>query len=69
VGYARGRDNQRHAVIDTGRELVAVPTEHAELITGRDVRATCHELEEDRRRRLIWRLGADEREQRRERTW
>jgi type IV secretory pathway VirD2 relaxase len=68
VGYARGRDNQRHAVIETGRELVAVPTEHAELVAGRDVRATSHEVEEDRRRRLIWRLGADEREQRRERT-
>ena len=69
VGYARGGDNQRYAVVDTGRELVALPTEHAELLAGRDVRATSHEVEEDRRRRLIWRLGADEREQRRERTW
>ena len=69
VAYARGRDNQRYAVVDTGRELVAFRAENAtELTAGREVRATSHEVEEDRRRRLIWRLGADEREQHRGRS-
>ena len=68
VGYARGRDGQRYAVVDVGRELVAVRTDSAELAAGREVRATVPGEMEDRRRRLIWRLGDDEREQQRERT-
>ncbi len=69
VGYARGRDNQRYAVVDLGREVMAFRTEDAELLAGRDVRAEGHAVEDDRRRRLIWRLGDDEREQHRERAW
>ena len=68
VGYARGHDGGRYAVVDIGRELVAVRTESAELAAGREVRATVPDQMEDRRRRLIWRLGDDERERQRERT-
>ena len=68
VGFARGRDNRRYAVVDIGRRLMAFPAEGSELTAGRDVRATSHEVDEDRRRRLIWRLGADERDQQKERT-
>ncbi len=66
VSYARSADSQRYAVVDTGRELVAFPMEHAELIAGREIRVIAREVEEDRRRRLIWRLD-DERQQQRER--
>ena len=65
VGYARGQDSQRYAVVDTGREVMAFRTENAEIAAGRDVRATGHQVEEDRRRRLIWRLGDDGRERQR----
>ncbi len=67
VAYAHGRDNERYAVVDTGPELVAVRTEYADVVAGRAVRATAHEVEEDPHRRLIWRLGDDERQQQRER--
>jgi type IV secretory pathway VirD2 relaxase len=66
VGYARGDDQQPYAVVDMNPELIAVRTEQAELTPGQKVRATAHEVEEDRRRRLIWRLD-DERQQQRER--
>ncbi len=69
VGYARGRDNQRYAVVDLGREVMAFRTEDAELLAGRDVRVEGHAVDDDRRRRLIWRLGDDEREQHRQRAW
>lgn len=69
VAYARGGDGHRYAVVNTGREVVAFHTESAELVVERDVRVSAHEVDEERRRRrLIWRLGADEREQQRERT-
>jgi hypothetical protein len=69
VAYAHGRNRGRYAVVDTGRELVAFRTERGELATGREVRATVHQTDDDRRRRLIWRLGDDEREHKRERAW
>ncbi len=65
LGYARGQDRQRYAVVDTGREVMAFRTENAEVAVGRDVRATCHRLENDRRQRLSWRLGDEERERQR----
>ena len=66
--YARGRDGQRYAVVETGRELAAFRAEAADLSAGRDVRVTTHQAEADRRRGLLWRLGADERQQERERA-
>ncbi len=67
VGYARGRDGPRYAVVNTGRELSAFRTEDAGLAAGRGVRATAHEAEERRRQRLqLWRLGDDEHEHERD---
>ena len=66
LGYARGQDSQRYTVVDTGREVMAFRTENADVAAGRDVRATGHRVwEEDRRQRLIWRLGDEERERQR----
>ncbi|PYN12724.1 MAG: hypothetical protein DME06_08660 [Candidatus Rokuibacteriota bacterium] len=65
VGYARGQDGRRYAVVDTGRELRAFRADDAELAVGRGVRASAHPAEADRRRQLLWRLGADERERER----
>ncbi|PYM37623.1 MAG: hypothetical protein DME17_07165 [Candidatus Rokuibacteriota bacterium] len=64
VGYGRGQDGQRYAVVDTGRELRAFRADDAELAVGRGVRASAHQAEADRRQ-LLWRLGADERERER----
>jgi len=68
VGYARGEDGQRYAVVDTGRELAAFRTAEAEITAGREIRAMAQHTDDDRRRRLIWRLGDDERERHRERS-
>jgi hypothetical protein len=68
VGYARGHEGERYAVVDTGRELVAFGTADTELAAGREVRATAHQSEADRRRQLIWRVGEDQREQQRDRA-
>ncbi len=65
VGYGRGQDGQRYAVVDTGRELRALRVDDAELAVGRGVRASAHQAEADRRRQLLWRLGTDERERER----
>ena len=65
VGYARGQDGRRYAVVDTGREFRAFRADDAELAVGRGVRASAHQAEADRRRQLLWRLGADERERER----
>jgi len=65
VGYGRGQDGRRYAVVDTGRELRAFRADDAELAVGRSVRASAHQVEGDRRRQLLWRLGADERERER----
>jgi hypothetical protein len=62
VGYGRGQDGQRYAVVDTGRELRAFQADDAELAVGRGVRASAHPAEADRRRQLYWRLAADDRE-------
>ena len=65
VGYGRGQDGRRYAVVDTGRELRAFRADDAELAVGRSVRASAHQVEGDRRQQLLWRLGADERERER----
>ena len=68
VGYVRGDNGRRYAIVDTGHELAAFRTETADLTPGRDVRVTTHQAEADRRRGLLWRLGDDERQQERERA-
>ena len=65
VGYGRGQDGQRYAVVDTGRELRAFRADDAELAVGHGVRASAHQAEAQRRWQLLWRLGADERERER----
>jgi hypothetical protein len=68
VGYARDRAGQRHAVVDTGRELTAFRTEDVRGVPGRDVRVRGQEHEDDRKQRvLVWRLGDDEHERERAR--
>jgi hypothetical protein len=68
VGYGRDRAGHRHAVVDTGRELVAFRTNHTDTAPGRDITVQGREREDDQKRRtLVWRLGEDEREQERER--
>ena len=68
VAYARGEDGHRYAVVNTGRDLSAFRTPDADLAPGRDVRAQAQHADADRRRRLVWRLGDDERQQKRERA-
>jgi type IV secretory pathway VirD2 relaxase len=68
VAYARGDDGHRYAVVNTGRDLSAFRTPDADLAPGRDVRAQAQHADDDRRRRLVWRLADDERHQTRERT-
>jgi type IV secretory pathway VirD2 relaxase len=68
VGYARDRAGQRHAIVDTGRELTAFRTDDPAAAPGRNVRVQGHEHEDDRKRRvLVWRLGDDEHERERAR--
>jgi type IV secretory pathway VirD2 relaxase len=68
VAYARGDDGHRYAVVNTGRDLSAFRTPDADLAPGRDIRAQAQHADDDRRRRLVWRLGDDERQQKRERA-
>ena len=66
VGYARGQDKQRFAVIDVGRdEVLAFPARAADIAAGREVRVTCHRADDGRR--LIWRLADAELERQRQR--
>ena len=67
LGYARGRDRQRYAVVDTGRELAALRTDDVGLAAGCQVRAVVNRTDADRRRQL-WRLRDIEREPQRERA-
>jgi hypothetical protein len=63
VGYARDRAGQRHAVVDTGRELTAFRTDDPAAAPGRDVRVQGQEHDDDPKRRvLVWRLSDDEHE-------
>lgn len=68
VGYAEDADGDRHAVLDTGRELTAIPTaDTAEL--GHDVRARAQLAAEEEReqRRVRWALDDLERSHQRDR--
>jgi type IV secretory pathway VirD2 relaxase len=69
VTYATDAEGGRQAVLDTGRELTAVPVSRASLAVGRTVRATAREVEDENRgrRQLVWRLADDERVQARHR--
>ena len=68
VGYARDRGGQRHAVVDTGRDLTAFRTHDLGVAPGRHVRVRGQEHEDERKRRvLVWRLGDDEHERERPR--
>jgi hypothetical protein len=68
VAYARGDDGHRYAVVNTGRDLSAFRTPDADLAPGQDIRAQAQHADDDRHRRLVWRLADDERHQKRERT-
>jgi hypothetical protein len=69
VTYATDGEGGRHAVLDTGRELTAVPVSRATLAAGRHVRATARVVDDENRsrRQLAWRLADDERVQTRHR--
>jgi type IV secretory pathway VirD2 relaxase len=69
VTYATDGEGGRHAVLDTGRELTAVPVSRATLAAGRHVRATARIVDDENRsrRQLAWRLADDERVQTRHR--
>ena len=67
VAYATDLQSVRYAVLDTGRELTAVPDFRTSIAVGRNVRATAREVEREKgtRRQLSWRLASDERAQER----
>ena len=69
VTYATDGQGVRYAVLDTGRELTAVPASRTSIAVGRNVRATAREVEGENRtrRHLSWRLADDERAQARQR--
>ena len=69
VTYAIDTRGVRYAVLDTGRELTAIPAPRGSIAVGRNVRATGRELRDENRnqRRLAWRFGYDERAQARQR--
>jgi hypothetical protein len=69
VTYATDAEGGRHAVLDTGRELTAVPVSRTTLAAGRHVRATARVVDDENRsrRQLVWRLADDERVQTRHR--
>jgi hypothetical protein len=68
VAYAQGEGNTQWAVLDTGRHLTAIPTNHRDLEIGQDVRARAgmiQEAENLEHRRTTWTL--DDMEHQRER--
>jgi hypothetical protein len=69
VTYATDAEGGRHAVLDTGRELTAIPVSRASLAAGRHVRASARQVDDENRsrRQLVWRLSDDERIQMRQR--
>ena len=65
VGYAIEDDGQSYVVLDTGRELTAVPTDRRDLEVGHAVRARAEAIEEHEsreRRTLAWALDDLEQE-------
>ena len=69
VTYATDAEGVRYAVLDTGRELTAVPASRTSIAAGRNVRATARAVEDESRtgRQLVWRFAYDERAQARQR--
>jgi hypothetical protein len=69
VTYAIDTRGVRYAVLDTGRELTAIPASRVSIAVGRNVRATGRETKDENRnpRRLVWRFAYDERAQGRQR--
>jgi hypothetical protein len=69
VTYAIDTRGVRYAVLDTGRELTAIPASRVSIAVGRNVRATGREVKDEsrNRRRLVWRFAYDERAQARQR--
>ena len=69
VTYATDAEGGRYAVLDTGRELTAVPASRTSIAAGRNVRATARAVEDESRtgRQLVWRFAYDERAQARQR--
>jgi len=67
--YAIDTRGVRYAVLDTGRELTAIPASRVSIAVGRNVRATAREMKEENRnrRRLVWLFAYDERAQARQR--
>jgi type IV secretory pathway VirD2 relaxase len=69
VAYAEDEHGERHAVLDEGRVLWAVPTERRDLAVGTQVRARSGSArgveeasERERKRGLMWQLADLERE-------
>jgi len=69
VTYAIDTRGVRYAVLDTGRELTAIPASRVSIAAGRNVRATGRDMKDENRnrRRLVWRFAYDERAQGRQR--
>src|SRR3989449_3610146 len=70
VAYAIDTRGVRYAVLDTGRELTAIPASRVSIAVGRSVRATGREMKEENRNRhrLVWRFAYDERARSEEHT-
>ena len=65
LGYARDREGQRYAVVDTGRDLAAFRTEDVTLAAGREVHVTGHAVRDGRHSGHVWRLrGAEQAQER-----
>ena len=62
MGYARGRDNQRYAVVEVGPDIMGFRTDATELAAGREILAKTDVVQDGRRWREVWRLTAYERE-------
>ncbi len=60
-------ERQLAAIVDVGHdEALAFPARDSDIAVGREVRATSHRAEEDRRR-IIWRVADEEHERQRAR--
>lgn len=65
IGHARGRDNQRYAVVQSGPDVMAFRTDATELVAGREIRVKTHSVQDGQRWRQLWRLAAEEHERQR----
>ncbi|MCP5055144.1 MAG: DUF3363 domain-containing protein [bacterium] len=62
TALAYDRDGQQYAVLDTGCERFAVPTDQNDLLIDRDYRAQSRLEQEADRRRIVWQLDDVERQ-------